>query len=471
MEKIPLKVNSVSLFHLNRQISPSEETPLEKNGWTRVPRLTLYLPENLDIDSVLREKNPDREIIRDKLVYILHLIYAVPSQKKDAIGEYSGYTRISKTILGGIIKNYRKHIDFLKNQGIIEEDNYVVGVKCSGLRFTEKFRTKLKPVDITRNTLIKNILFLRKGINSQATEELIFLKKHFEYLDVDILGARAYLASELAKDQLNHEPYSDLRFNSRLLPIERLSAKNNINFFVDATAGRLHTPITQLKSELRKYLRYKGEVLSSVDISNSQPFLLQSLLSVGLFESCNMAERIKKVNPAVNIEDLKNLIDGVSSEEDVIKFIQIVTSGTFYKEFGELLKKNGELIDVPKEQMKERVKEIIFVTFFSKNSAIRKSNVIKIFKKAFPNVYKIIREVKNGKHNTLAVVLQNLEAEIILNNVCKELNLNYPEVPIFTLHDSVITTEKNKGIVENTILRIVKNFFQKEVSLKIERWE
>lgn len=464
-------VGIASKAHSNTVNSPSAEASLDKNGYERKPRLTLYLPENLDIDSILRENNSDDKIIRDKLVYILHLIYAIPAQKKDAIDEFSGYTQISKTILGSVIKDYRKHIDFLKDQGIIEEDDYIVGVKSSGLRFTENFRTKLKPVDITRHTLIKNILYLRKGYNQQATNELMFLKKHFDNLEVDMLGAKTYLATELRKDLQNGINYSDVRYNSRLLPIERLSAKNNINFFVDTTAGRLHTPITQLKSELRKYLRFKGEVLCSVDISNSQPYFLQSLLSVELFEKCHMAERIKNVNPNVDVKDLKDLIARISYKEDVIKFSQIVTSGSFYKEFGKLLKRSGELVDVPEEKMKKKVKEIIFVTFFSKNSTIRKSNAIKTFKKIFPNVYSILRKVKVDKHNTLAIVLQNLEADIILHNVCKELNLNYPEVPIFTLHDSIITTEKNVELVENAILSVIKRFLKKEVSLKLERWE
>lgn len=466
----PLKVSNVSLAHSNQNYSPSAETSLDNNGYKRIPRLTLYLPENLDIDSILRESNSDEKIVRDKLVYILHLIYAIPSQKKDALIEYSGYTPISKVILGRVIKDYRKHIDFLKNQGVIEEDNYIKGVKCSGLRFTEKFRTKLKPIDITRNTLIKNIKYLRKGYDQTATNELIFLKKYFDGLEVDISSAKAYLAAEYAKDQFNSVKHSDIKYNSRLIPIEKLSAKNNINFFVDATAGRLHTPITQLKSELRKYLKYKGEVLTSVDISNSQPYLLQSLLNVELFESCNMAERIMNVNPNVDIEVLRNLIASVSMKKDVVKFSQIVTSGDFYKEFGQLLKKNGELIDVPDWKMKEEVKKILFATFFSKNSTIRYLNVIKIFKKTFPSVYRVISLIKKRQHNTLAIVLQNLEAEIILHNVCKELNTNYPEVPIFTLHDSVITTEKNVEIVKNVILQTMKKFFKKEVSLKIERW-
>ncbi|WP_294271483.1 hypothetical protein [uncultured Chryseobacterium sp.] len=194
-------------------------------------------------------------------------------------------------------------------------------------------------------------------------------------------------------------------------------------------------------------------------------------MNVELFERCNMTDRINAVNPAIDTARLKNLIASISSKKDVISFNQIVTSGRFYENFGKLLKENGELIGIPDEKIKEKVKEIIFTTFFSKNSAIRYRNVIKLFKRTFPNVYKVISTIKKGQHNTLAVILQNLEADIILNNVCKKLDKNHPEVPLFTLHDSVITTEDNVELVEKTIQQTVKKFFDKKVSLKIERWE
>ncbi|WP_283423291.1 hypothetical protein [Chryseobacterium profundimaris] len=194
-------------------------------------------------------------------------------------------------------------------------------------------------------------------------------------------------------------------------------------------------------------------------------------MNVELFERCNMAYRINAVNPTINTARLKNLITSISSKKDVVSFNQIVTSGRFYENFGKLLKENGELIGVADEKIKEEVKRIIFTTFFSKNSAIRYKSVIKLFKRTFPNVYKVISAIKKGKHNTLAVVLQNLEAGIILHNVCRKLNKKHPAVPLFTLHDSVITTEDNVELIEKTIQQTMKKFFDKKVSLKIERWE
>src|SRR3954451_493898 len=43
-------------------------------------------------------------------------------------------------------------------------------------------------------------------------------------------------------------------------------------------AGRLYSPLTNLKKELRAFVTYEGKPLSSIDITASQPYLLQALL-------------------------------------------------------------------------------------------------------------------------------------------------------------------------------------------------
>ena len=45
--------------------------------------LTLYVPENLDIDSIIRENPPNFSYHRDKFLYIIHLITDIPSRNKD----------------------------------------------------------------------------------------------------------------------------------------------------------------------------------------------------------------------------------------------------------------------------------------------------------------------------------------------------------------------------------------------------
>ena len=121
--------------------------------------------------------------------------------------------------------------------------------------------------------------------------------------------------------------------------------------------------------------------------------------------------------------------------------------------------------------MREKAKEITFCTIFNKNNAINYAQSIRIFKNLFPNVYEVIKSVKKGHHPTLAIILQNLEAELILHKTCKVISEEHPEIPLFTLHDSIITTEENKDIVQAKMIEILSQNLNYEPNLKVEEWK
>lgn len=460
---------------LNRFSSPEQkEVQLAlRGGYPQIEFIELYIPENLNIDLIMLEHPPSRKIKRDKLLYILHLIYFLPSRKKKDYELSNGYTNINKSILGKTIKNYREYIGYLKSVGIIEESRqYVVGLESRGLRFTERYRKPIVPVKITDWTLIKNLFYLRNThYNSDKTKELRFLEKWFDGVEVDFEGAMQYLKEEYDKDVRSGDVlFPDIRLNARIFPIQQLHRKNKL-FFADNTAGRLHTYLTQLKSELRKYVKYKGKVLFSIDLCNSQPYLLQSLLDKDLFIQNEMEKRIAGASSLNRNLNVLGIIEKLSHKDDVKKFREIVSNGNFYEEFAAILLENGDLQDVSEDDMRDIVKEITFSTIFSKNNAIRYNDAIRLFKKNFPNVYEIISEIKRNYHPTLAVILQNLEADLFLNKCCKIISENRPDIPLFTLHDSIITTEENIEYVESIILQVLTESIGVKPKLKIERWE
>jgi len=477
--KTETKVGTTSTAHYNQHSNPSDEVVLV-NGYEKKDSLELWIPENLNIDRILDENPPEFEFKKDKMVYILHLIHSIPSAKKDMIDNYTGYTPISREILGRVIKNNRQYVNYLKDQNIVEEDNYVVGTKSRGLRFTSRYRTKIAQVEIHDWCLIKNLLYLRKKVDNENTQKLSFMKQWFSDLTVDIEGAKKYLDEEYEKDKLNPEcKYPELRYNSRLLTIQNLeSTKSRPLFFVDTTSGRLHTYLTQLKSELRKFVKYKGKTLYSIDIVNSQPYFSTSLLNVKEYENNKMVERIttvltrNKLNSEVITIMLGVLIKSIESEEDVLLFKGIVQSGKFYEEFGKILVENG-IIENGSDPKKIRkiVKEITFQTFFSKNISVRYLENVKIFKEFFPNVYKVFCGIKETHHPTLAIILQNLEADLILHQVCTFIKTSRPQIPLFTLHDSIITTEEHVKYVQKVMQRILKTHLGTAPELDTKPWE
>ena len=131
-----------------------------KGGYPYIKSLDLFIPQNLDIDKLLRENPSNKRLKRDKLIYVLHLINWLHSRKKDNLENSDGYTHISRFVLNKTIKNYKDYIEYLKNCKIIEEDkNYIVGKKSRGIRFTNNYQTPIKPIKVTDWALIKNIVY------------------------------------------------------------------------------------------------------------------------------------------------------------------------------------------------------------------------------------------------------------------------------------------------------------------------
>ena len=71
-------------------------------------------------------------------------------------------------------------------------------------------------------------------------------------------------------------------------------------------------------------------------------------------------------------------------------------------------------------------------------------------------MYEIFQAVKHGNnYNALACVLQKFESQLILHNICSEINNNHPEIPLFTIHDSAATTSNN--------IQLLKFYFHKKM--------
>ena len=87
-------------------------------------------------------------------------------------------------------------------------------------------------------------------------------------------------------------------------------------------------------------------------------------------------------------------------------------------------------------------------------------------------MFEIFAKIKKGKkYNSLACLLQHIEAQIILLKICKRVSVERPDLPIFTLHDSIVTTEGNEGYVSDVMMEVLSNEIGIPPILKIEKWE
>lgn len=447
-----------------------------KGGYPYITELELYIPVNLNMNRVLQDTPPNFKYHIDNFIYILHLITSISSKKRDEIQKMKGYTPINRQILQRRIRDYKKYLDYLLRNGILETNNFYIPKKQStGLKFTNRYNTQLKQVFITKWPLIKSIIYKSKGHNIEHTEKLYFLKNWFDNkIEINLTSGLEYLNQQYENDIQSELNNPMLIFNARLLPFKKMYQKK-YDFHVDNTGYRLHTNISQLKTELRKYIKYDNKHLCAIDITNSQPYLSITLLSKEVFVNNKMQSKI--TNPYLSRQEnypnmLVDLIELVQNEDDVLLYKKLVSEGSFYENFGRIMIEKG-LIDIETINPRSIAKEATFATIFSPNNSISYNPSVRIFKELFPNVYRVFSLVKKGKynHNTLSICLQRLEAEIVLHKVCKFSHILKPRLPLFTLHDAIITTEENVEFINFLLKLVLKKKIGIEPSLKLEYWK
>lgn len=176
---------------------------------------------------------------------------------------------------------------------------------------------------------------------------------------------------------------------------------------------RLHTNITNLKSDLRQFLILDGcKDLTEIDIRASQPYLLTGLM--------RWATRCR--------------YECAPTEEVIDQWAEIVAGEMdFYQLFiDKVAEMSGKVVS------RDEAKEGMLTLLFSRNE--QKSIFKNTFAQSFPEVDLLIRKLKEseglGSHRDCATLLQQYEAAIMIERVGSRLAAE--RIPVVTIHDSVI---------------------------------
>jgi hypothetical protein len=83
-------------------------------------------------------------------------------------------------------------------------------------------------------------------------------------------------------------------------------------------------------------------------------------------------------------------------------------------------------------------------------------------------VFKVIELSKINDYRKFSVGLQKIESDMVLRTICKRIFDEKPDIPIFTIHDSILSTPENIEYIK----RIMNEEFYKKMTilpeLKIE---
>lgn len=448
------------------------------------------IPSSINLEKTLL-LHPPRFGFKPKLDFFYHLIDAICRSMDYLDPKEDCWVRLSAKRLQKFNDNYKLYLTYLKERGIITvSEHYQPGKQCKSYRIDPWFLTG-KPVEIPVSSdavIRKKVMALQqeRKENISPNDGYEHLSQWFnEKLSIDATGAKLAAAAfynELKRMAFNQKlRLAAIRGQYKTLSVIKRYEKRDFFYHNDQNIGRYHTNITNTKREIRNFLTYDGQTLVNIDIKNSQPLFGAILLNPRFYKrEENFSIHSLNILPhhINNIKKLNNLLKelsyyimlGESSPEvrdEFDLYRKIVQGGLFYEEFFKLRHPDKPFT----ANDKSKVKEAVFLLLFSDN---RKSQWHRKqeapFKEAFPTVYKIFTLLKRHNKRILSHLLQRIESHIIIETVSRRIAAKRPDLPIYTIHDSIATTQGNEAYVQRIIEEEVKAITGLSASIGKEHW-
>ena len=443
------------------------------------------LPSPFDLDHLLKKHTPKFSYKKD---YFYHLVDVI-ARKMDFLDPSDRNLRVNLQAkqLQSFNENYKRYVEYLKEVGVITvDDHYQTNEYTKGYKLTadyyngevysipvedytikKKYKNYIAKVHKERLKNTENYTYLTKWFNDNLTidreaaiaevDKLFPLYYHYHSGDTKIGGKLLY-----RKNGARHKA---------LRTIARIHAKD-FSYNVDSTIGRFHSNLTNLKKELRKHISFKGQKLVSIDIKNSQPLLSNILLNQQFYSS----PLLNQINNNIPISTInywqKNILsiimlrenDVNSHQKEFCEYLRMSQSGRFYEELQSLLNQPG--------LTREEVKEYTYILFFADNRhgpKLRKKE--QPFVQKFPHIYQIFCLIKRKGKRYLPALLQRTESFIVIENAARRIGEEKPQLPIFTIHDSMITTQGNEKYIAHVLKEEIKRITNLDAKLSIENWQ
>ena len=411
-----------------------------------------YIPQNFSPESLPEKERPHFE----SLAYLTHITICRRIQlQKDRDGKcQDDWVSLKSEYLRNVIgwADFKKVMRMARNCGILEcNGHYEVGGHSKGYRLGENYRDKKwRGWKVQDFALIQR---LKSAQNKDLRETLAgrpinsFLWESLNNLTVEIPeDARAALP-----------PHEGLAV-SRIL--------DGDFYFTQDDFGRILSNLSGLPRHLRKFLRYNGEVLSQVDIPSSQPLLIAvDILNWGTDQgkSSSLHPPLPPSLPFPPPYEVKGVKSNYTYKRSLIqndlkKWLALCESGELYVY---LIERTG-LSHHTKDTFK---RTHFFLSIYGRITEHKK--VWNVIREDFPTVAEYIEFHKlpgkskrwkrgaliDNSYAELPKRIQRVESDFVYESVCGAIHERNPQLPLLTIHDSVVILPRHAKIVRDTMRR------------------
>ena len=472
-------------------------------------------------------EDDNNKISMDKAVFLIDYIRHQKCFKKDKV--IKDYIRLNSKHLNMYLdKDLKKYKSFLQRENFIKtipynkDKNEAIGYKVS-------YYDKSKHKNISKKNFIvyefinltyeqhllktNNKVLETERRKKSADRSTKHLTKWLNGDNIQIDWRAAFNWIDSFKD------LDDSQKESYAYAVNRIRF-NNWYYTRSPKDNRLHSNLTNLPSGLRKFLSHKNQKLVSLDIKSSQPYMLAGTFNL-LINSKIKLRRLKDKLKSKAVKDkLTTVMNSIYLDSDAIidfkAYIKLICEGDIYNHLASNLsqkfiediksKKTPNTYDVMvynqglgyaiKTQFKDLRSYCKTLTleymYCSIDSSKKSLNEIKrIYPAAvnkFIHDFKYCRELeiqkKGNKKRTerqktiidtskklFSKFLQQLEAEIMLDTITKELSNLYPDMFIATIHDSITIPKEYDENVKEFLNKRLFEIFGIKAEIKSEDWQ
>lgn len=486
------------------------------------PTFNKYIPENFDYHALVAECPPSFKTDEQRVYQILSLFYEIPAKAKNKYRNNDGWVPLhSRIVQENGVRKLRQYREWLEDAEVIEvQKHYIPQHKAMRYRLKPEYRTPVRIVGIDKPTIVKAIERALEKDTENTRHSHDYLFRWFEGLEIDAEGARNHLLERYRKEALAGEPGAIDRYNAGIVHVDKIVNKQ-WHFKTDVKSDRLHHNLSNMKSELRNFVRWKGKQLVSLDIRNSQPVMSVLLLNPKFWMEKEempsrsqklVSDRVKQSEPSDfsakiglnlplfelfpsflplfpsfssishSIYDLPDYFHplhlstrspfklGVFGLNDAIQYIQSVQSGLLYEEMEKTLISSGAINT--EFTSRRKLKEMIFTVMFTSNRFIGQPEAMpkKIFQDLYPSVDKIFAYAKRSNKIDLPLLLQKIESDLILKKVARRVTKERRDLPIFTIHDSAITTAGSEDFMLEVLLDEIQKMIGIVPEVEVVAW-
>lgn len=340
--------------------------------------------------------------------------------------------------------------DQLWGSGVIQRNPFWrPGARCQGYRLAPEYR-KVRRI-VCKDELLNRRIQHVYSRDNQLLPVHRWLESRFDMLDFDDQRAEEIIGGILPDERsgIDIQEYRQLLEGACI----RLAYREH-SLIVDRF-GRVHTPLSSLARQLRYCLSLNGQHLVSIDLANSQP-LIAGIVAVQYHSSGSAAQRIRE-RVFDNSSPVPRCIPRRAGiiRPDLAKYIEVCQRGKLYESL------------MQADDDREIIKKQWFATIYGKLS--RRGPFHSQLQSVYPTLASMLNSLKRRNYQHASHIMQNVEASIFIGAVCQRLMKLRPRMPVFTIHDSILTTEEHAAFVKEVIMHVFKKI-DIHPTLKIESY-